>query len=162
LTHEFFRRAQILSDLFFEQKPLRIAVRRALDRLAKEREHEETTRALAAALELADQSSDATPERIEQLGKGWTGEEALAIGVYCALVAENFEHGVRLAVNHSGDSDSTGSIAGALLGVQCGEYGLPVDWLANLELRQVIATVADDLLVGYGGGAAWRGRYPGS
>ena len=111
---------------------------------------------------LADEPGTPTAERVETLGAGWTGEEALAIGVYCALVATDFVHGVRLAVNHSGDSDSTGSIAGALLGVQCGEYGLPGDWLARLELRDTLSAVADDLLIGYGGGPRWRERYPGT
>ncbi|MFN8027118.1 MAG: ADP-ribosylglycohydrolase family protein [Acidimicrobiia bacterium] len=53
---------------------------------------------------------------IEALGAGWVAEEALAIGVYCALVATDLRAGLLLAVNHSGDSDSTGSIAGNLLG----------------------------------------------
>ncbi len=36
--------------------------------------------------------------------------------IYCALVAQDFTSGVLLAVNHSGDSDSTGSVCGNLLG----------------------------------------------
>jgi len=43
-------------------------------------------------------------------------EEALAIALFCALKAENFAHGVLLAVNHSGDSDSVGAITGNILG----------------------------------------------
>jgi ADP-ribosyl-[dinitrogen reductase] hydrolase len=30
-------------------------------------------------------------------------DDALAIAVYCALIAEDFRHGVVLAVNHDGD-----------------------------------------------------------
>jgi len=141
---------------------LRAAIAHAIVRLRRETGHEETVSALQLATALADEPGPPTAERVETLGAGWTGEEALAIGVYCALVATNFVHGVRLAVNHSGDSDSTGSIAGALLGVQCGEYGLPGEWLAQLELREVISAVADDLMVGYGGGPTWRSRYPGT
>jgi ADP-ribosylglycohydrolase len=160
--------AQMLSDLLFDpvghgpRLSLRESVEGVLARLEIERGHEETSASLTRALELAGRAGEPSPERVEALGGGWTGEEALAIGVYCAIVAEDFEHGVRLAVNHSGDSDSTGSIAGALLGVQFGEYGLPAEWLPQLELRDVISAVADDLLLGYGGGAAWRERYPGS
>jgi len=153
---------EALNEVVFDQLDLHAAIERTLARLGKESEHEETTRAIIKARELANTPGEATPERVEQLGGGWTGEEALAIGLYCALTAETFAHGVCLAANHSGDSDSTASIAGALLGVQCGEYGIPADWLQRLELREVITTVADDLLVGYGGGAAWRTRYPGS
>lgn len=42
-------------------------------------------------------------------------EEALAIAIYCALVAPGFEEGVLLAVNHSDDSHSTGAITGNVL-----------------------------------------------
>jgi len=155
--------AQILSDLRHARTPsLRAAIAHAIVRLRRETGHEETVSALELATALADEPGPPTAERVETLGAGWTGEEALAIGVYCALVATDFAHGVRLAVNHSGDSDSTGSIAGAILGVQCGEYGLPSEWLARLELRDVISAVADDLLVGYGGGPTWRARYPGN
>jgi len=80
-------------------------------------------------------------------------EEALAIGLYAALVAESFEHGVLLAVNHSGDSDSTGAIAGNLLGVALGELAIPRTWLARLELRDVVEQVADDLHRHYGTGS---------
>ncbi len=51
------------------------------------------------------------PETIERLGGGWVGEEALAISLYCVMVAKgDFGQGIRLAVNHSGDSYSTGAI----------------------------------------------------
>ena len=102
----------------------------------------------------------------DALGRGWTAEEALAIGLYCALVARDFRHGVLLAVNHSGDSDSTGSIAGNLLGLVHGEPGLPAAWRQQVELAGVIGTVADDLWqVRFGTRAAGEGyeeaRYPG-
>ncbi|WP_243338327.1 ADP-ribosylglycohydrolase family protein [Anaeromyxobacter soli] len=123
---------------------LRDACRGALGRLEKERGHEETTAAVEGALELAAEE-DPSPEAVESLGAGWVAEEALAIGLYCALVAKDFAHGVLLAVNHGGDSDSTGSIAGNLLGLLVGERGIPGQWLEELELRDVITTVADDL-----------------
>jgi ADP-ribosylglycohydrolase len=52
---------------------------------------------------------------------------------------------VVLAVNHSGDSDSTGSIAGQLLGAMHGVQAIPESWLKPLELRSVIQEMADDL-----------------
>ena len=51
----------------------------------------------------------AVAETVESLGGGWVAEEALAIAIYCALVAHDFADGVVLAVNHGGDSDSTGA-----------------------------------------------------
>jgi ADP-ribosylglycohydrolase len=59
---------------------------------------------------------------------------------------------VLLAVNHGGDSDSTGSIAGNILGLIHGERGIPTRWLAQLELREVITKVADDVWLHFGDG----------
>ncbi len=49
-------------------------------------------------------------------------------------------------MNHGGDSDSTGSITGNLLGASLGVEAIPGEWLAPLELRGVITEIADDLL----------------
>lgn len=94
--------------------------------------HEETARAVSAARLLAASDTEPSPESVATLGEGWVAEEALAIGVYCALVARDFEHGVLLAVNHSGDSDSTGSITGNLLGAMLGYDAIPPRWIEEL------------------------------
>jgi ADP-ribosyl-[dinitrogen reductase] hydrolase len=118
----------------------------------------ETIPALRLAQRLSA-SEPPSPELVEQIGGGWTAEEALAIGVCCALAhPEDFAAGVRLAVNHSGDSDSTGSIAGAILGALNGVDAIPAEWLRELELRDVITQVADDL---FQPDKADRERYPG-
>lgn len=122
----------------------------------------ETIDALGAAIALSYRD-DPSPERVESLGGGWVGEEALAIAVYCALVATDFEHGVLLAANHSGDSDSTASIAGQLLGAAAGVGAIPPRWLDSLELRAVIERIADDLhrYLVLGEDIPWE-EYPGS
>ncbi len=112
--------------------------------LRTETSHEETLRAIELAEELAV-SGLPHEEAVTQLGQGWIAEEALAISIYCALVARNFKHGVILAVNHDGDSDSTGSIVGNLLGTIHGVEAIPAEWLEPLELRDVITELADDL-----------------
>ncbi|SIM34051.1 Probable ADP-ribosylglycohydrolase [Mycobacteroides abscessus subsp. abscessus] len=61
-------------------------------------------------------------------------------------------------MNHSGDSDSTGAITGNILGAMCGTESLPQDWLDELELREVITTIADDLVGS--SGPDWDERYP--
>lgn len=108
--------------------------------------HEETATALRRARESADREP-ASPDALARLGGGWVAEEALAIGVYCALSTQRFEEGVVLAVNHSGDSDSTGLLTGHLLGAVQGLSAIPERWLAPLELRDVLEQLADDLLV---------------
>jgi ADP-ribosylglycohydrolase len=112
--------------------------------LIRQPDHEETLQAIEQAEGLA---ASGTPRQsaITNLGEGWVAEEALAISIYCALVAENFRDGVILAVNHDGDSDSTGSIAGNLLGTMHGIAAIPAEWLEQLELREVIQELADDL-----------------
>jgi len=87
-----------------------------------------------------------SPEAVERLGRGWVADQALAIALYCALVADDFETGVRLAVNHGGDSDSTGAITGNLLGTLHGVSALPERWLAQLELRAELEALARELL----------------
>jgi ADP-ribosylglycohydrolase len=98
---------------------------------------------------------------VETLGGGWVAEQALAIALFAAMRAEgDFERGVRLAVNHSGDSDSTGSMAGQLLGIMLGEGAIPERWLDVLELKEEIGVITEDLGVGWRGSGEWRERYP--
>jgi ADP-ribosylglycohydrolase len=52
---------------------------------------------------------------------------------------------VILAVNHDGDSDSTGAITGNLLGTIHGVQAIPAEWLEPLELRELITELAQDL-----------------
>ena len=123
---------------------LREALPTAKRLLCSEPEHDETLRAIEMAEELAD-SGLPPEEAIDRLGLGWIAEEALAISLYCALVARDFKHGVILAVNHDGDSDSTGAITGNLLGAMHGVKAIPAEWLEPLELRDVITELAEDL-----------------
>ena len=85
-------------------------------------------------------------DAICELGEGWVAEETLAIAVYCALKYENdFDKALIAAVNHSGDSDSTGSVTGNILGAYLGLSNIPQKYRDNLELYDVILEIADDL-----------------
>jgi ADP-ribosylglycohydrolase len=130
-------------------------------------ERAETLVAVRAARSLAAAGATPTPETVAGLGLGWVAEEALAIAVLCALVAEDFAHGVRLAVNHSGDSDSTGAMTGSILGTLHGAAVIPDRLLADLEVRAEITRLADDWVAVFGPDRADLGsgdlarRYPG-
>lgn len=126
------------------------ALESAEGRLKECRRHEETVTALKAARRLAHSSFQPSPDVVTTLGQGWVGEEALAIAVYCALVADDFAHGVRLAVNHSGDSDSTAAIAGNILGALLGYEAIPDAWLEILEARAILERMADMMIYVYG------------
>jgi ADP-ribosylglycohydrolase len=122
---------------------------------------DEVVAALAAAITAAADGPPST-EVMCSLGAGWVGEEALAVAVYCALTATDFRSGVLLAVNHGGDSDSTGAICGNLLGASLGAGAIDADLLEGLEGRDVITQVADDLYDVFAeGGEPSPQRYPG-
>lgn len=143
-----------------EGRSLEDAIGRALAILEERPGSEECSRAIESAVDAAHAGSTSAG-RVERLGAGWVAEEALAIALYCALVAgDDLAAGVRLAVNHSGDSDSTGAITGNLLGALLGEGAIPPEWLERLELRDVIAQVAEDLCAGWRDDDAWLERYP--
>ena len=73
--------------------------------------------------------------------------------------------GVRAAVYHGGDSDSTGSITGQILGLMLGEEGLPRRWRTDLILADLVGTVGADLFSASRGPSRapdpeWWRRYP--
>lgn len=85
-------------------------------------------------------------DAIRALGEGWVAEETLAIAVYCALRhSDDFEGAIVAAVNHGGDSDSTGAVAGNIVGAHVGLSGIPDRFVESLELRDTIIEMADDL-----------------
>lgn len=114
---------------------------------------------LERACELASRP-EVHAEELESLGEGWVAEEALAMSLCCALHARDFDHGVQLAVNHSGDSDSTGAITGNILGAAHGLEAIATHWLEDLELCEEIRELADDLSAAVGGAAPDPARYP--
>ena len=100
--------------------------------------------ALDAAVELAGRAP-LDGRMIEELGGGWLGDEALAIAVACVLAEPDPNQALLMAVNHSGDSDSTGAIAGNLLGALHGTGPIRDDWCERVELADVIADIASEL-----------------
>lgn len=114
------------------------------------------------AVDLADEER---PDEacIREIGEGWTGDEALAIAVYCALKhTDSFEDAVVSAVNHSGDSDSTGAICGNIMGFIHGYDAIPAHYKEHLELLPLLEEVATDLYTGSAftsNPEAWKKKY---
>jgi ADP-ribosylglycohydrolase len=101
----------------------------------------------AVALSGNDAGNDL--EHIHQLGEGWVAEETLGISLYCALRhQDDFSAGIIAAVNHRGDSDSTGAVTGNILGAWLGYDAIADQWKRDLELSDVILEIADDLCHG--------------
>lgn len=94
-------------------------------------------------------SNDTRPdwEIIErELGGGWVAEETLAIAIFSVLRHQhNFSACMQCAVNHGGDSDSTGAVAGNILGAIAGYKALPRQLTDNLQLQSLILRYADRL-----------------
>ena len=100
---------------------------------------------VSRALDLAV-SDETDTAAIRQLGEGWIAEETLAIAVFSVMrYIDDFEKCIVCAVNHDGDSDSTGAVAGNIIGAILGYSAIPKKYLAGLELLDVLASVADDL-----------------
>src|SRR5258708_6586448 len=134
----------VIVSLVLVGKSLPDAIHAAKEELRKHPSHKEVLSAIAQSQSLAA-SRPRERRALRELGIGFVAEEALAMGLYCSLGAKDFEDGIILAVNHSGDSDSTGSITGNLLGAAGGVEAIPDHWLARLELRPTIEALADDL-----------------
>jgi ADP-ribosylglycohydrolase len=118
--------------------------------------HTETLNAVDTAVRLAATDVDdyAALRRIGHVGteapqapgKGWVAEEALGIGLFCALRhRDDFAGAVRAAANISGDSDSTASIAGAICGAALGADAIPATWVERVQDRDLLIDLADRL-----------------
>ena len=144
-----------------EGQDLETALKNTLTELENYDDHEECSQSLKQAQKLS-KSHLSDIEAVTQLGEGWIGEEALGISVYCALkYPGDFQKALIAAVNHNGDSDSTGAITGNILGAYLGLCKIPPEWVEKVELKEVLIQVADDLLTIHRKGEEWWDRYPG-
>lgn len=97
-------------------------------------------------------------DAIRKLGEGWNAEETWAIALYCAVRhIDSVEDAIVASVNHSGKSDSTGSVCGNIMGaiygyehirsrnIFCPEGKELED---TLELSEIILALANDLSTG--------------
>lgn len=101
---------------------------------------------IRSALDLAAEKNLLDRKALAQIGEGWVGEEALAVAIYCAVKYEDdFDRALITAVNHDGDSDSTGAICGNILGAKIGYDAIPKKYKTDLELHDTLLTLADDL-----------------
>ena len=97
------------------------------------------------ALELG-RSDVAEEDAIRELGEGWVGDEAIAIAIFSVMRhIDNFEDCIVCAVNHDGDSDSTGAIAGNIIGAILGYSAIPNHYKEHLEIEPILVSAADDL-----------------
>lgn len=85
-------------------------------------------------------------ENIPDIGAGWVAEETLAIAAYAGFkYSENFQRAVEAAVNHNGDSDQTGALAGSLVGAHIGYSKIPQKWKDKLEMHDLLLNCGNAL-----------------
>jgi ADP-ribosylglycohydrolase len=73
---------------------------------------------------------------LDHIGQGWTGEEAVALALYCVLrYPDDYVACVRRAANTNGDSDSIACIAGGIMGARLGLDAIPASWIERCENR---------------------------
>ena len=93
-----------------------------------------------------------TEDAIRTIGKGWVGEEAVAIALYCCMMYAqplDFKKMLLLAVNHDGDSDSTACIAGGIMGAAHGYEALGSEmhqWTSQLKERERMEQIIEALI----------------
>ena len=130
-------------------KEIIIEARNTIEKLFQDDIHlEELTSIIDMAVEFSE-NNDTDLNNIYKIGQGWVAEETLGIAIYCALRYQNdFNRGVIAAVNHSGDSDSTGAVTGNILGALLGYDAIEEKWISDLELKDVIEEISIDLCHG--------------
>jgi ADP-ribosylglycohydrolase len=80
---------------------------------------------------------------LDHIGEGWTGEEAVALALYCVLrYPDDYVACVRRAANSSGDSDSIACIAGGIMGARLGLDAIPEEWRNRCERPEYLVNVA--------------------
>ena len=83
---------------------------------------------------------------LTELGEGWRGDEALAMGLYCFMKnPHDFKKTVLMGANTNGDSDSIASIAGAISGAYNGLKTIPDEWINQIENRELLKQTAEEL-----------------
>lgn len=121
------------------------AMNRAMEVFAGDEHLNELADIVDLAISLSE-NGESDRDNIRKIGEGWVAEETLAIAIYCSLRhQDDFSAGIIAAVNHAGDSDSTGAITGNILGALIGYEAMEEKWKKDLELSDVIMEMADDL-----------------
>lgn len=82
-------------------------------------------------------------QALKHLGEGWTGDEAIALALYCVLkYPDDYVAAVQRGANSDGDSDSIACIAGGIMGARLGLEAIPAAWRRRCERRDEIIELA--------------------
>lgn len=145
--------AGIIQD---EKMPLQLQFTHAMEAVEAQfsREYPQTAqviRAVKKAIALSNRPEISRADAMAQLGCV-DAQDVLAGAVY-AVLADNgdFDCAMVTAVNHSGRSAAVGALAGALLGAELGDGGIPEFYLECLEPEKVLRELGADFYNGLPG-----------
>ena len=118
----------------------------ALAHLRKRADGAGMEKMLVDAIALAANDGIDAREAIKFIGRGWRGDEALSIALYCAIRHPcDYLSCIIEATNHDGDSDTVGSIAGGIVGTYLGLDGIPISFVNRLPMAAELVTLAEDV-----------------
>lgn len=139
----------IINLLLYRELSLEDAIKYSIEKLKSNyKEYNKDIEYLVSLIDKAIQLSKSDmkdTEAIKLIGEGWVAEETLAIALYSCLKYDNFTDAIICSINHDGDSDSTGSVAGNIMGLIVGYENIDSYYKESIELSNIILEVADDL-----------------
>ncbi|ERG92549.1 MAG: ADP-ribosylglycohydrolase, partial [Haloquadratum walsbyi J07HQW1] len=84
-----------------------------------------------------------TPKTLETSGYV---VHSLQTALHNGLIADSAEDAIVTAVNHGGDTDTIGAIAGAIAGARFGSSALPDQWIDTINEAGELELLADQLV----------------
>ena len=125
---------------------MKVSATDALTRLKDHEGHEDCAAVIERAIKLAS-SRKSVIKAMEEIGMGYTAEEAVALAVFLTLrYGEDFDGAILAATTFNGNTDSIAPITGNALGAFYGDSIIPQKWINEVELSDLIIHGADLLL----------------
>ncbi|MGL4361873.1 MAG: ADP-ribosylglycohydrolase family protein [Cellulosilyticaceae bacterium] len=144
-----------------EGNEIKEASQKVLEYLRQYKDSEECQTSIKLAIQLAEEGMPST-EKMHTFGDGFLANDVLGMGLYAALTYQNdFNKALCLAINQNGNSNSAASITGNILGAYLGENAIPIELIEQLDSKEEIKSMAEDLLLRYEDTEEWLEKYPG-
>ena len=135
-------------SLILQGNEIRDAVEKALRIMESLPGHQDSSSHIKKAVQLAERDMGAAAAT-RLLGEGFTGEELVALAVYCILKYNgDFRDTIEYTAKHDGNNLSLSTVCGNILGAYHGVAEIPYEWIKNLELLELFIYGSDKLLDG--------------
>ncbi|TDC91198.1 ADP-ribosylglycohydrolase family protein [Saccharopolyspora aridisoli] len=155
----------VLAQHLLHDQSFDVALQAAMYQLGRWPGHEDTTRALNAAIELGRSGQVSAEALDERFRRPRSAPGVLGVAVAAVLAyPEDFAAAVCAAVNHSGNSATAGAVCGVLMGLKLGRKAIPQPWRLHMELRYEAEELLRDVVAEFCApqppeSQEWRERY---